>query len=107
MQHKRITDFEYLELKNTVKEAISDHMTPIKFVIFYYEELSAIGIKGRQELPPIGTLYFAAALYEVGVQVSVIPFTDEYEPDKLDNNIDFICYSITSSIVYPHYKGFL
>lgn len=104
MQYKVITDSEYLELKSIVKKAVLDHEKPIKFIIFYYEELSAIGIKGRQELPPLGTLYFAAALHEVGIQVSVIPFTDEYEPEELDNNIDFIGYSITSSIVYPHYK---
>ncbi len=70
----------------------------------YYEELSVIGFEGRQELPPLGTLFFAAALHEVGIQVRVIPFTDEYCLFDFDKNTDFIGYSITSSIVYPHYK---
>lgn len=105
MLHERISDSEYLDLKNSVKESVLRHIKPIKFVIFYYEELSAIGIEGRQELPPLGVLYFAAALHEVGIQVSVIPFTDEYVSDSLDNSTDFIGYSITSSIVYPHYKA--
>lgn len=104
MVYEKIADSEYLDLKKSVKESVLSHIKPIKFTIFYYEELSAIGIEGRQELPPLGTLYFAAALHEVGIQVSVIPFTDEYVLDTFDNSTDFIGYSITSSIVYPHYK---
>lgn len=105
MPYGGIADTEYLDLKDSIKKAVLNHIKPINFVIFYYEELSAIGIEGRQELPPLGTLYFAAALHEVGIQVSVIPFTDEYVPDHFDKSADFIGYSITSSIVYPHYKG--
>lgn len=105
MLYETIADSEYLDLKDFVKKTIFSCMKPIKFAIFYYEELSSIGIEGRQELPPLGTLYFAAALHEVGVQVSVIPFTDEYMLDSFDSSTDFIGYSITSSIVYPHYKG--
>lgn len=105
MLYREIADSEYLDLKDSVKKTVLSYIRPIKFAIFYYEELSAIGIKGRQELPPLGTLYFAAALHEIGIKVNVIPFTDEYELDNFDNSTDFIGYSITSSIVYPHYKG--
>lgn len=104
MQHEYVSDHEYQTLKNSVKKMVHDYQKPITFIILYYEELSVIGIEGRQELPPLGTLYFAAALHEVGIQVKVIPFTDEYNLCDINSDTKFIGYSITSSIVYPHFK---
>lgn len=104
MQHKYVSDYDYQTLKDSVRQIVHDYQKPITFIILYYEELSVIGIEGRQELPPLGTLYFAAALHEVGIQVKVIPFTDEYNLCDIDYDTKFIGYSITSSIVYPHFK---
>lgn len=70
----------------------------------YCEPKSVIGIKGRQELPPLGMLYLCAALHEVGVEVSVLPFENLPQIEDVPM-ADLYCLSITSTIVYDAFIG--
>lgn len=99
-----IDDDVYINKKEAVKTMIEEYPQAVNFLIFYYEEVEAIGIKGRKELPPLGILYFAGALKELGINVKVIPFTDKFDFSNVEGPVDFIGYSITSSLVYPHYR---